>query len=560
MGSVFRCSWFWFYFAYVHYIVAEVVNRIALLFQFSGLTVLMLMWIRAISIAKLTDTAYNETSKNLIALSKATVAVGVKDKAIRSQERRNRVQRYHEASQAVLTKITADNLFRRFYLATAVANLAVWVFVLASLADDSELWYDINIIGLGLVCLIIAFSTLFVGVRVSLALHVALSPVYMSTDGAAAYNQEQVLKCVCMGRYGATCEYVMGCCGLCELYSFIFNTNKSDTRQGLQMQREVLKVILSVSTITSIFFLIRSFCFMYRPLLEEYGNADATAFGNPIYPFFFYQIPEMVPNLVIALGISPPNGILRQWVRLGAYVVRVIANKCCIICGDSRQFLTQNSIFDNENSTPQPSFDNRASVILDARSAHTVSESLTSSTEPVTGHHNNIIVHPIASHPSKAFHVDTHTGQARDPSENTQLPPLSPTKARFQEPAQDSVDAMERGDSGSVVSPVHSTHSDAILIPTANQQQKAPQSPKRSTTLSFVSSHSSSGLRSVASSGGEGSTSSSRRPHSPKGAGVAVSLRKNAARGTWEAHIVDTNDAGGTTEDEDAWVRERRDS
>ena len=269
MGSAFRCSWFWFYFAYVHYIVAEVVNRIALLFQFSGLTVLMLMWIRAISIAKLTDTAYNETSKNLIALSKATVAVGVKDKAIRSQERRNRVQRYHEASQAVLTKIAADNLFRRFYFITAVANLAVWVFVLASLSDDSELWYDINIIGLGLVCLIIAISTLFVGVRVSLALHVALSPVYMSTDGAAAYNQEQVLKCVCMGRYGATCEYVMGCCGLCELYSFIFNTNKSDTRQGLQMQREVLKVILSVSTITSVFFLIRSFCFMYRPLIEE---------------------------------------------------------------------------------------------------------------------------------------------------------------------------------------------------------------------------------------------------------------------------------------------------
>lgn len=268
----------------------------------------------------------------------------------------------------------------------------------------------------------------------------------------------------------------------------------------------------------------------------------------------------MVPNLVIALGISPPNGILRQWVRFGAYAVRVIANKCCIICGDSRQFLTQNSIFDNENSTPQPSFDNRASVILDARSAHTVSESLTSSTEPVTGHHTNTIVHPIASRPSNSLHVNAKAGQASDPSENTQLPPLSPTRARFQEPAQDSVDAMERGDDSTVVSPVHSAHSDAILIPTVNQPQKTPQSPKRSTTLSFVSSHSSSGLRSVASSGGEGSTNSGRRPHSPKNAGVAVSLRKNAARGTWEAHIVDTNEAGGNTEDEDAWVRERRDS
>ena len=269
LGSAFRCAWFWFYFSFVHYVISEVINRLAMLCQFSGLTVLMLMWIRAISIAKLTDTAFNETSRNIIALSKDTVAVGVKDKAIRSQERRNRVQRYQEASQAVLTKVTADNLFKRFYMLTAAVNFVVWVFVLASLANTSKRWYDINIISISMVCLAIAFVTLFVGIRVSLALHVALSPVYMSNEGAAAYNQEQNLKCVCMGRYGATCEYVMGCCGLCDLYSFIFNKNKSDTRQGLQMQREVLKVILSVSTITSFFFLIRAFCFLYRPIVEE---------------------------------------------------------------------------------------------------------------------------------------------------------------------------------------------------------------------------------------------------------------------------------------------------
>jgi hypothetical protein len=35
------------------------------------------------------------------------------------------------------------------------------------------------------------------------------------------------------------------------------------------MQREVLKVILSVSTITSFFFVLRSLCFMYRPLILE---------------------------------------------------------------------------------------------------------------------------------------------------------------------------------------------------------------------------------------------------------------------------------------------------
>lgn len=41
---------------------------------------------------------------------------------------------------------------------------------------------------------------------------------------------------------------------------------------------------------------------------------------------------------------------------------------------------------------------------------------------------------------------------------------------------------------------------------------------------------------------------------------VAVSLRKNTARGTWEAHIVGNNEQDADAEEEDAWVRERRDS
>jgi hypothetical protein len=32
------------------------------------------------------------------------------------------------------------------------------------------------------------------------------------------------------------------------------------------------------------------------------------------YPFFYYQLPSVVPNLVIAAGISPPSGILRTFI------------------------------------------------------------------------------------------------------------------------------------------------------------------------------------------------------------------------------------------------------
>jgi hypothetical protein len=261
LGSTFRCIWFFFYFSFVHYIVSEAINRVALLFQFSGLSLLMYMWVRAISIAKLADTAYNETAKSLVALSRERVA---------PKDRKSRVQVYQEVNQAVLARIAGGDSYYSIYLiVTVAANVVVWCFILGTLAITTNAWYDINIISISVACFILATATLLVGVQVSLALHEVLSPVYMSTEGATGYRQEQTPTCVCMGRYGARCERVLGCCGLCSLYAFIFNYNQSDTRQGLQMQREVLKVILSVSTISSLFFLLRSLCFMYRPVIQE---------------------------------------------------------------------------------------------------------------------------------------------------------------------------------------------------------------------------------------------------------------------------------------------------
>jgi hypothetical protein len=219
------------------------------------------MWSRAIAISKMTDMAYNESAEaNTIENGRDTVMVDT---------RTLRLQRYREATQAVMMQLTGMNTFQHYIVFTAVVNVAVWGFVLCSLADTSYLWYNINIISISMACLIAALGTLFVGLWVSVALHSALTPVYVANAGSTTYTTDQRLRCVCMGKYGARCEYAMGLCGLCSLYAFIFNYNQSDTRQGLQMQREVLKVILSVSTITSFFFVLRSLCFMYRPLILE---------------------------------------------------------------------------------------------------------------------------------------------------------------------------------------------------------------------------------------------------------------------------------------------------
>ena len=260
LGALFRCVWFFCYFSFVNYVASEIVNRFAMLFQFSGLSVLLYMWLRAISIAKLTDTAYNESSRTMVAISKQTVD---------PKDRKNRLQRYQEANQAVLDKVAGGKSYQLYYRITVAVNVLAWAFVLGTLAITTKMWYNINIISISIACLGLAICTLLVGLRVSLALHEALKPVYLSSGGTPGYSQEQTPRCACMGQYGARCEHLLGCCGLCSLYAFIFDYQQSDTRQGLQMQREVLKVILSVSTITSLFFLVRSFAFLYRPVVKE---------------------------------------------------------------------------------------------------------------------------------------------------------------------------------------------------------------------------------------------------------------------------------------------------
>lgn len=258
--------------------------------------------------------------------------------------------------------------------------------------------------------------------------------------------------------------------------------------------------------------------------------------------------------MVIAMGISPPNGVLRQAARFVIYAVRLVAAAC--YCGESRYLTQQQSAFDN--GTPQPSFDNRTSVMSDARGAsmHHGHGSLTSLEAGAVPSAVTATATAANSNTTKA------AGRRVDQNENMSPPPLSP-KTRFQEP----VEAMERGEVHSPVhSPVHAPapapeRSAAIRILTAEEQEQQRKAATASvahkgssTTLSFAS-HSSLGGQSLNSATGGGSVGSSS-PRRGKGA-VAVSLRKNAARGTWEAHMVDV-DAG--SEDEESWNRERRDS
>lgn len=56
----------------------------------------------------------------------------------------------------------------------------------------------------------------------------------------------------------------------------------------------------------------RVFCVCVLLLYSFLGcrkvNSGFTNIVNEVgYPFFFYQLPEFIPTLAIAIGISPPN-------------------------------------------------------------------------------------------------------------------------------------------------------------------------------------------------------------------------------------------------------------
>jgi hypothetical protein len=67
-------------------------------------------------------------------------------------------------------------------------------------------------------------------------------------------------------------------------------------------------------------------------------------------------VPELIPNLVIALGISPPNGILRQAFSWALHWYRVVADVvCCGMGGASAKLKSaQQSVFDSEFATMSP--------------------------------------------------------------------------------------------------------------------------------------------------------------------------------------------------------------
>lgn len=352
VGAAFRTVWFMGCRLYQTTIAFLVINRIAILLQFSALAVLILMWMRAL---KITQIAYTKQPSSLLPSSASFAgnrAPKDRDQSTQSpaaltqspsrQSNSSSLQRQTtltQASRQALMFKQVEAQFQRLVWYVGVFVAVVWLSILLSLLGDTDYhrssssqYFQANIIMISTLCLCEAFFTLIVGFRTALALQKELAPVFVSSSATQApgagskhshltaatpsgllarsgnygasssiagrglktggssgdlvalgggAHDERLLsqgsdaghercwhRALCCGVRGggkSCCAALLDCCGFrafLSLYRLFFT--RSQSALGLQLQRDVLRSLLSVSLIVFVFFFLRAFGFLFR--------------------------------------------------------------------------------------------------------------------------------------------------------------------------------------------------------------------------------------------------------------------------------------------------------
>lgn len=263
--TILRSIWFFLSIDYNQFIITRIFNRMSILYQFTAISILMLMWLRALQITQMTyqishhhleenpdlddESATNSEAKQTKGKSNPTRAVAsgttkppvLDEAAVRAEAERKQTMRIRVA---------------------LAVNVFTWCFILGTCFHGDSRWYAVNLIMLSTLCLAEAIITLTIGVRTSLMLQKELTPVFQASN----INLTTQTKIKKNGLFYRLQEYC-GCADFYSLYQLFFS--KTESALGLQLQRDVLKTLLNVSFIVFIFFFVRSFSFIYETSAEE---------------------------------------------------------------------------------------------------------------------------------------------------------------------------------------------------------------------------------------------------------------------------------------------------
>lgn len=280
IGAIFRCVWFILFTAFDGTVLMEIINRLAILLQFSSISVLILMWLRALQI---TRTVYRSQPSESSGSSQFSVATQQSDTPIDSaQQQRPSLFQFPSTIERQHLYVT------RVILAV---NCLVWVSVLVSLAGNhGHGFYNLNILMISFLCCCEGIFTLIAGLRVALVLQKELAPVFVSPSNRrpSSHNRRMnmsnddptVLDRLC-GAYHACLEPFYG------LYRLFFS--QSAAALSLQLQRDVLRSLLGVSLLVFLTSALRALGFL-SSFLGTVGFSRGAQGADDLYPLFFYQV------------------------------------------------------------------------------------------------------------------------------------------------------------------------------------------------------------------------------------------------------------------------------
>lgn len=192
-----------------------------------------------------------------------------------------------------------------FWLGINVVAYGIIFGTLIGYRNDTE--YEVNLICIAILCFVTNVGIFVIGILNWMRLRASMHIVYASGNDRTEQPVHNTFMSRWCGWSAACMNRVLACFCCVESHG---NPNVAGRSARLRVQTEVLRIILTVSFVVGIFFLLRSICFMYYPVFQSELH-EHWAVAPYIYPWWFYQLPELIPNLTIARGISHPKGILR---------------------------------------------------------------------------------------------------------------------------------------------------------------------------------------------------------------------------------------------------------
>lgn len=344
-GCCLRCVWFYFASRYDNSYTMHLINRTAILFQFTAITLVLLMWGRSLNVSFEIDETRKriqlERNKRLSSASASRPqgqgqgpqqhqsadhslpesvpeSDGSSYVLTREQENeRNREpvdeEKLVRLAMAEYARKNAESVEKKtlyWYIFNSLVWLSVILCYIFSWFYPTLAFQRATAIMLTVLCVLVNVGIFFVGIQSYQRLRHELIPLY-SQNAEGQYDKELSLTSLR---------------GFSRFIAFIFRRRSTGFSHDCQLQEEILKTVLFVSFVVGFFFTVRSVLFIYRFF---YVTEDASNYPYLLYPLWFYEFPEFFPNLLIAVGISPPYSFCRKCSFENIYLWCVESGCCC---------------------------------------------------------------------------------------------------------------------------------------------------------------------------------------------------------------------------------------